>query len=99
MNTNTQNHDLQIPGTTKSGRTTAHRNGKTTSEVEGAAGAPREVGDTARETGEPGREYVALPASFIAMADEFGMVPARLAERVISAFAATRPTRIVLKRL
>jgi len=40
---------------------------------------------------------IALPPSFIALADQFGMVPERLAERVISAFAATKPAKIIIK--
>jgi hypothetical protein len=74
-------------------RKTAGRTMRT--DAEGDAG--REAGKTALRTAPPAPALIALAPSFVALADQFGMVPERLAERVISAFAATRPARIMVR--
>jgi len=103
MNTNKQT--METPATTKSGRTQANRNGKTAGRMMGTA-ATGHAGKTAPRFGSrtavpmapaPAGASVALAPSFVALADQFGMVPERLAERVIAAFAATRPARIIVK--
>ena len=43
------------------------------------------------------RASVLLDPAFLALADEFGMVPERMAERVLSAFAATPPSHLIVK--
>jgi hypothetical protein len=82
---------MKTPGDTELRRTPMSRNVETTNRLERTSGGG-EIGNTATRT-------VALAPAFIALAEEFGMVPERLAERVISAFAATRPSRIIVKRL
>jgi hypothetical protein len=98
---NTKKHSTPIPATTKPGRTTMNRQGKTANPMEGS-GAPDKAGHAAPRSAPaapPAPAFIALAPSFVALADQFGMVPERLAERVIAAFAATRPTRITVKKL
>lgn len=40
---------------------------------------------------------VLLDPAFLVLADEFGMIPERMAERVLSAFAATPPSHLIVK--
>jgi hypothetical protein len=86
---NSSNHSIQIPTTMESKRTPATRKGKTSAAARGATRRQRAAKDAPRR--------VTLAPAFVALADEFGMVPERLAERVIAAFAATKPTRILVK--
>ena len=40
---------------------------------------------------------IKLEPAFLALADEFGMIPERMAERILSAFAATPPSHLIVK--
>jgi hypothetical protein len=84
----TKHDSMKTPRHTQSARTPGRRNAKRMNGLERTE---------AEENGNRAPRMVALAPAFIALAEEFGMVPERLAERVISAFAATKPTRIVVK--
>ena len=62
-----------------------------TAHTEAAATTPARAGAAVRIAS------VKLAPSFLALADEFGMIPERMAERVLSAFAATPPSHLIVK--
>jgi hypothetical protein len=97
---------MKTTASTKSQPAPVNRNGKTASRMMRASapsapngsGAPDADAPAAPRVAQPAASaFIELPPSFIALADQFGMVPERLAERVISAFAATKPARIIVK--
>ncbi len=92
---NTKKQNIEIPGAPAAEQTTtagqdaaiARQNATSATERPGAG----------QNAGGPVSRMVTLAPAFVALADEFGVVPERLAERVISAFAATKPRRITLR--
>jgi len=96
MTMNTKNLTSKTPATTKSARVPANRQEKTAA-ARTKPSVPAASGGNAPVASAPAPATITLAPSFLALADQFGMVPERLAERVISAFTETRPARIVVK--